>query len=318
MKKSLILGLLLLPILLLSFVYPTYKSGTGNQLNITDTSYKLLVAYGEYVFGREGCINCHTLVEKIAPEKISLDGIGNKFPAAWHYMHLVDPHMMIYNSRMPSFKRLSRQEISVTTVLQLQKRWNIPGESTDTAAIMMQIRNPIDSLEKLFEDDKLEHENLKYKEIAALIFWLQKIKTSASKQISDSIRKDSANREYTIRMHLWKSLLTDHNSEYYKTATSRNKTIINQGKALFDHICSTCHGRKAEGRIGPNLTDPYWINGNRIEDISNVIRFGVNAMPAWEQMLTPEKVSQLVAYIRSVKNSNPPDQKEPQGVKTTD
>jgi len=78
MKKSLILGLLLLPLLFLSFVYPENKSGINNQPGITDTSYNLLVAYGKYIYQREKCNRCHTDTPGLDSTKISLENIAGK------------------------------------------------------------------------------------------------------------------------------------------------------------------------------------------------------------------------------------------------
>jgi cytochrome c oxidase cbb3-type subunit 3 len=315
MKKSLILGLLLLPLLLLSFVYPENKSVIKNQPGNTDTSFNLMEAYGEYVFGREGCMNCHTLVDNTSPGKVSLDGLRNKFTIEWHYMHLVDPQMMLPDSRMPSYKRLTKRDINFTKVVELYQLNNKYASQADSAVILSQIQHPIDSIQELFDSFGLAHQNLKYKEIVPLILWLQKIKQSASKKISDSIRIEATNREYANKLFLWKKWTTDHKSKFYQTAKSREINVLKKGAHLFERACTVCHNRQAQGKIGPNLTDAYWLNGNRIEDLANIIRFGHNAMPSWEVSLSPEDISHLIAYIHSLKDSNPPNAKAPQGKK---
>ncbi|PIQ62523.1 MAG: nitrogen fixation protein FixP [Bacteroidetes bacterium CG12_big_fil_rev_8_21_14_0_65_60_17] len=87
------------------------------------------------------------------------------------------------------------------------------------------------------------------------------------------------------------------------------------GEALFSANCAVCHGNNGEGLIGPNLTDSYWIHGNENVDIFNVITDGVldKGMTPWGNVLSPEERSQLVAYIRSIKGSDPEGAKAPQG-----
>jgi cytochrome c oxidase cbb3-type subunit III len=318
MKKYLILCVLIFPLLLLSFVLPKSTGQSPDLKTPADNSFNLLATYGEYVFGREGCLNCHTLVENTSPGKVSLDGLTNKFTIEWHYMHLVDPQMMIPNSRMPSFKRLTKRDINFTKVVELFQLNNKYTSQPDSTVILSQIQHPIDSIQKIFDSFGLAHDNLKYKEIVPLIFWLQRIKPSASKKVSDSIRVETANREYANKLYLWKKWINDHKSAFYQTANSRDKKVLGKGAHLFQRSCTACHNRQAQGSVGPNLTDAYWLNGNRIEDLANTIRFGHNAMPAWETVLSPEDISHLIAYIRSLKGSNPPNPKVPQGEKRSD
>lgn len=317
MKKSFILILLLLSLLFYSFNLPSPTRGVSTTGSDKDSSFNLLAAYGEYIFGRQGCIRCHVLVENTVPGKISLDGLGGKYPNDWHFMHLNEPSMMVPDSRMPSFERLSKRDISMQKLIQLCQQSS--GDMvTDSSAIRRQISDSIqNSMDKFYVPD-INKEALASKEIMALIYWLQQIKPSPAKKISDSIRIESANRQYANKLYLWKKWMNDHKSEFYQTANSRQKKVLEKGARLFQRCCTACHNMQAQGKIGPNLTDAYWLNGNRIEDLANTIRFGHNAMPAWEQSLSPEEISQLIAYIRSLKGSNPADAKIPQGVKLSD
>ncbi|WP_456429720.1 c-type cytochrome [Rhodocaloribacter sp.] len=87
------------------------------------------------------------------------------------------------------------------------------------------------------------------------------------------------------------------------------------GAPLFAANCASCHGAEGQGLIGPNLTDKYWIHGNTNVDLFNVITKGVleKGMPPWESVFSVEERAQLVAFIRSLEGTNPPDAKEPQG-----
>ena len=87
------------------------------------------------------------------------------------------------------------------------------------------------------------------------------------------------------------------------------------GKAIFDKNCMVCHLAQGQGLVGPNLTDEYWIHGCTIGDVFNLIMVGVpeKGMISWKTQLTPEQIQQVGSYIISLKGTNPPNPKEPQG-----
>jgi cytochrome c oxidase cbb3-type subunit 3 len=92
-------------------------------------------------------------------------------------------------------------------------------------------------------------------------------------------------------------------------------TQIEAGATHFATYCAVCHGPEGQGLIGPNLTDKYWLHGNMNEDIFRVLTEGVveKGMAAWAGVLAPEDRAQLVAFIRSIEDTNPANAKEPQG-----
>lgn len=89
------------------------------------------------------------------------------------------------------------------------------------------------------------------------------------------------------------------------------------GKALFDANCVACHGAVGQGNegLGPNLTDEYWIHGGSLSDIFRVIKYGAAdmGMRSWKDDFSPVKIAQLTSYIRSLRGTNPPGAKAPQG-----
>jgi cytochrome c oxidase cbb3-type subunit 3 len=87
------------------------------------------------------------------------------------------------------------------------------------------------------------------------------------------------------------------------------------GTEVFMANCASCHGNEAEGLIGPNLTDDYWIHGSSNEAIWEMLAVGVPAkgMPPWESVLAPQERAELLAYIRSVDDTDPAGAKEPEG-----
>lgn len=101
------------------------------------------------------------------------------------------------------------------------------------------------------------------------------------------------------------------------TAAASSSEEIEKGKVKFQALCSSCHGDKGQGGIGPNLTDAYWLHGSGdLAGIAKVISTGVleKGMPAWSQVLKLDEVSQVTAFIKSIQGTHPPGAKAPQGV----
>lgn len=96
--------------------------------------------------------------------------------------------------------------------------------------------------------------------------------------------------------------------------------IIADGKSIFVSHCTPCHGQNGQGIIGPNLTDDYWLHGDKINDVFKTIKYGVAAkgMPTWENQLSPRQIADVANYVKSLHGTNPPNPKEPQGIKMTD
>jgi cytochrome c oxidase cbb3-type subunit III len=90
-----------------------------------------------------------------------------------------------------------------------------------------------------------------------------------------------------------------------------------QGKTVYETNCIPCHRADGGGVIGPNLTDDFWLHGGRPAQILNTVNLGVAAkgMPAWGAVLKPGDVGAVVAYVMSLRGTNPPAPKEPQGVR---
>ena len=92
---------------------------------------------------------------------------------------------------------------------------------------------------------------------------------------------------------------------------------LEAGKSLYAANCIACHGDKGQGTVGPNLTDPYWIHGGTVGSIFKTIKYGVpeKGMISWEKTLSPKQISDVSNYILSLKGTNPPNGKAPQGNK---
>jgi cytochrome c oxidase cbb3-type subunit 3 len=93
--------------------------------------------------------------------------------------------------------------------------------------------------------------------------------------------------------------------------------VLAEGKTTFKQTCAPCHGENAQGVVGPNLTDEYWLHGSKINDIFKTIKYGVQAkgMPNWEKQLSPKQIADVSNYILSLQGMHPAGAKEPQGDK---
>ncbi|MCA3014135.1 MAG: c-type cytochrome, partial [Myxococcaceae bacterium] len=58
---------------------------------------------------------------------------------------------------------------------------------------------------------------------------------------------------------------------------------VNEGQNVFKATCASCHGQHAEGLVGPNLTDRFWLHGASGKDVLKSIADGYaeKGMPAW-------------------------------------
>lgn len=90
------------------------------------------------------------------------------------------------------------------------------------------------------------------------------------------------------------------------------------GKTVFETNCVACHGAMGEGGVGPNLTDEYWIHGGTIKDVFKTIKYGVpeKGMISWQSQLRPQDMQRVASFILTLQGTNPPNAKEPQGVKS--
>ena len=92
---------------------------------------------------------------------------------------------------------------------------------------------------------------------------------------------------------------------------------INSGKSVFTTNCAPCHGTSAEGKVGPNLTDEFWLHGGELNHVYKTIKFGVNGkgMVAWKGKLSGKQILQVTSYVLSLQGTKPANAKPPQGEK---
>lgn len=88
------------------------------------------------------------------------------------------------------------------------------------------------------------------------------------------------------------------------------------GKEIFIKNCAVCHTEKGGGLVGPNLTDDYWIHGGGIKNVYATVKNGVPAkgMISWKTQLNPKQMHEVASYVLSLRGTNPPNPKAPEGV----
>jgi cytochrome c oxidase cbb3-type subunit III len=103
------------------------------------------------------------------------------------------------------------------------------------------------------------------------------------------------------------------------TTLRADRMHLADGKAIFTERCVACHSTGGAGNIGPNLTDDFWIHGARVDSVAFTVLNGVAAkgMPTWGNLLSDEQIKSVAIYVKSLRGTNPPNPKAPQGVLDT-
>jgi cytochrome c oxidase cbb3-type subunit III len=83
-----------------------------------------------------------------------------------------------------------------------------------------------------------------------------------------------------------------------------NKPAIAAGKELFGQMnCTGCHFNGGGG-MGPALMSGHWRYGGRIDQIYASIAQGrPSGMPSWQDVLQPQQMWELAAYVKSLSAS---------------
>jgi mono/diheme cytochrome c family protein len=172
---------------------------------------------------------------------------------------------------------------------------------------------------------------------------LDRMSKLSKEEITNVVRKGGGHTGRSDAMPSWADSLSDEQIanvvEFVTSLATTNPAIplatlshylqappgvAAEGRALFVHHCAACHGNEGKGD-GPfaarlalmanhakprNLTDAEYMNGLKDEKLYATISLGgghfkkADQMPAWNLVLTPAQMKNLVAYVRSL--SAPP------------
>lgn len=95
----------------------------------------------------------------------------------------------------------------------------------------------------------------------------------------------------------------------------QDEKMMAVARGMFATNCGQCHGRDGGGINGVNLTDDVYKNVRSLGDILQIINVGAanGAMPAWENRLTQNERILLAAYVASLRGTNVPGGRMPEG-----
>lgn len=103
-----------------------------------------------------------------------------------------------------------------------------------------------------------------------------------------------------------KKAITAVSDDMYVIAT--DEASLADGKATFNQICATCHGTLAQGLVGPNMTDPYWVHGNNMKMLYEIVANGApdktKGMIAYKDQLNPQKIKNVMSYIFTLQGTD--------------
>jgi cytochrome c oxidase cbb3-type subunit III len=152
-----------------------------------------------------------------------------------------------------------------------------------------------------------------YGSIVFGIFYMINYHVLSSGDVQATEYKEEVKFAEIKRVELIKSgALLDEN----KLTALTDVAALNSGKETFVKNCAVCHTEKGGGLVGPNLTDDYWIHGGGIKNIFATVKNGVPAkgMISWKAQLNPRQIQEVSSFILTLRGTNPPNPKAPEGV----
>lgn len=257
----------------------------------------------------------YSLVEFFLP----IEGMAIKNPFVILFMVLILILLFTINSVNMMISFLKYQKLSETEKLKLESNNNIPWWE-----FILSGRNDI-SIENE-KDIMLDHDYDGIKElnnklpgwwvnlfyitiIFGFIYMLRYYVIKSSPLQEEELKIELAAAEKSNNLNLAKittenvTLLEDDNS-------------LEEGKKIFNIVCSACHLSDGGGLIGPNLTDEYWISGGGIKNVFNTISNGGRTgkgMQAWKSSYTSEQIQKVASYVIHLQGTTPNNPKAKEG-----
>ncbi|MDX1985012.1 MAG: c-type cytochrome [Bryobacteraceae bacterium] len=107
---------------------------------------------------------------------------------------------------------------------------------------------------------------------------------------------------------LWAAALCAQDTEVRNPHTTA--ADVAQGAKTFRSHCSPCHGLNGEGGRGPNLSNGVFYHGSTDADLLRNISDGIAGSEMPGLFYSPDRVWQVVAYLRSLNAGSKPASKE--------
>lgn len=101
----------------------------------------------------------------------------------------------------------------------------------------------------------------------------------------------------------------------FQLVVLKDEASLTAGKTIWEGQCGACHLASGAGIVGPNMTDDFWIHGNKLEEMFAVVENGVleKGMISYRDLLSPQQRLQVISYMLTLHGTNPANPKEPQG-----
>ena len=104
----------------------------------------------------------------------------------------------------------------------------------------------------------------------------------------------------------------------------KDPTFMASANTVYNTYCAACHAPDGSGllNLGPNMTDDFYINIKKLEDIVPFVRAGKQVeptpMPVWSQLMAPDDLIRASVYIASLRGGNKPGRPvDPNALKIT-
>lgn len=131
----------------------------------------------------------------------------------------------------------------------------------------------------------------------------------------------SSKEEYELEVATAEAEMLEYKKNNAKAVDESNVVKLTDGSSIsagfgiYSANCASCHGVKGEGTVGPNFTDDNWIHGGGIVNVFKSVKYGWpdKGMKSWQQDLNPLEIQQVASYILSLRGTNPPNAKAPEG-----
>ncbi len=125
-------------------------------------------------------------------------------------------------------------------------------------------------------------------------------------------------REYEVSMEDAKAKAPEKAKEAanFEVVLLTDPADLAAGKETWTKICAACHLVDGGGLVGPNMTDNYWIHGNKVEDLYKIVETGVieKGMIPYKDQLSEKARLQVVSYIlEELVGTTPATPKAPEG-----
>lgn len=133
----------------------------------------------------------------------------------------------------------------------------------------------------------------------------------------------SSQEEYKMEMEAAEKAVAEYRASQSDLVNESTVTLLEDanslsaGEATYKSLCVSCHGPEGQGMqgLGPNFTDDAWLHGCTIKDVFSTVKYGVpqTAMVSWQSQLRPADIQKVASYILSLRGTNPPNPKAPEG-----